>query len=85
MLIQLCACLYLAAKVNEFELVKIRDIINVVQFTMLSPESTLDQMEDSDLDEQAMHKQLLAKVVTGDSRISMADYAVVRERILEQE
>ena len=29
-LIQLCACLYLAAKVNEFELVKIRDIINVV-------------------------------------------------------
>jgi len=34
-LIQLCACLYLAAKVNEFELVKIRDIINVVQFTTM--------------------------------------------------
>ena len=33
-LIQLCSCLYLAAKVNEFELVKIRDIINVVQFTL---------------------------------------------------
>lgn len=37
-LIQQCACLYLAAKVNEFELAKIRDIINVVQFTMLQPE-----------------------------------------------
>ena len=37
------------------------------------------------LDDQGRHKQLLAQVVTGDSRISMADYAAVRERILEQE
>jgi len=42
--------------------------------------------EDSEMmDEQARHKQLLAQVVTSESRISMADYAVVRERILEQE
>jgi len=37
-LLRLCSCLYLSAKVNEFELVKIRDIINVVQFTMLNAE-----------------------------------------------
>ena len=43
-LLRLCACLYLSAKVNEFELVKIRDIINVVQFTMLNPPPS--QMED---------------------------------------
>jgi len=53
--IEHCACLYLATKVNEFELVKIRDIINVVHFTMHSPESTLDQMEDFEMDEQARH------------------------------
>ena len=36
------------------------------------------------LDEQARHKQLLAHiVVTEESRISMADYAALRERILE--
>ena len=29
-LLRFSACLYLSAKVNEFELVKIRDIINVV-------------------------------------------------------
>ena len=83
MFIEHCACLYLAAKVNEFELVKIRDIINVVHFTMLSPEPTLDQMDDFDMDEQARHKQLLAQVVVGENRITMADYAVIRERILE--
>ena len=50
---------------------------------MLSPEPTLDQMEDFDMDEQARHKQLLAQVVVGENRITMADYAVIRERILE--
>ena len=34
--VPLTACLYLAAKVNEYELAKIRDIINVVQFTLNS-------------------------------------------------
>ena len=52
-LIQLCACLYLAAKVNEFELVKIRDIINVVQFTMTQgvydPQQQGDDAEDEDM------------------------------------
>ena len=66
-LIQLCACLFLSAKVNEFELVKIRDIINVVQFTMnqaKEPASITDLTQDGEdsemMDEQARHKQLLA-------------------------
>ena len=88
-LIQLCSCLYLAAKVNEFELVKIRDIINVVQFTLTTESNkaalNIQEIEDEEmLDEQARHKQLLAHiVVTEESRISMADYAALRERILE--
>lgn len=40
---------------------------------------------DDQEDEQSRHKQLLAQVVTGESRISMEDYSVVRERILEHE
>ena len=73
---------------NEFELVKIRDIINVVQFTTLkTTEEEIPTVKGDDemLDEQAHHKQLLAQVVTGESRISMADYSIVRERILDQE
>ena len=79
--------MYLAAKVHEFELVKIRDIINVVQYSISqeSYSSLEDDHADVEMDEAARHKQLLAQVVTGDSRISMADYAIVRERILEQE
>ena len=65
-LIELCSCLYLAAKVNEFELVKIRDIINVVQFTLTTEsnkaslnlqEQRSNLFEDEEmLDEQARHK-----------------------------
>lgn len=29
----ICACIYLSAKVNEYEHVRLRDIVNVVMFT----------------------------------------------------
>ena len=41
--------------------------------------------DENELDEMARHRQLLAQVVTGESRISMEDYSVVRERILAHE
>ena len=66
------ASLYLSAKVNEHEQAKIRDIINVVQFTL---NSQSDPDEDDDLFVQ----------FRAQPRITLPEYAKVRQRILEQE
>ena len=66
------ACLYLSAKVNEYEQAKIRDIINVVQFT-------LNSQGDPDDDDE------LFAQFRGQPRITLPEYAAVRQRILEQE
>ena len=68
----LTACLYLAAKVNEYELAKIRDIINVVQFTLNSQKDPVDE-------------ESLFNSFRSHSCITLTDYASVRERVLEQE
>ena len=48
-MVQLSASLYLASKVNEYELVKIRDIINVVQYTLTRKKRAETEVADEDL------------------------------------
>lgn len=71
-MVPLTGCLYLAAKVNEYELAKIRDIINVVMFTLKYP-------QDPD-DEESLFKSFRSH-----SCITLKDYTEVRELVLEAE
>ena len=71
-MVPLTACLYLAAKVNEYELAKIRDIINVVMFTLKTQQDPEDE-------------ESLFKSFRSHSCITLKDYTEARERVLEQE
>jgi len=72
--------MYLACKVNECDRVKVRDILNVLSFTANERRSIADAEERLDYTKLSH----LAKYAPT-NEISLADYSILREKVLSEE